>query len=284
MNEFTAAQLEPMLAHLDQQPDLLSESLNQCFDLSCKLSLGAAQLWSDLQSTVPTSGVVCLFEVGNAAAAMIVPDTLLLPAWVRTPNDSQKSRLETLAMEWGLNLFPEDLWTAERSTSFAVADVVTFLASCGPAADAVAVALPAIDADLSPLGELVLVWPLHEPQWKAPEVQEFAAPLREGVRPAAVAAVPAAAPVKSDRLARLKKLPVTVSVRLSEKRMSVSQLLAITPGALLTFSKSCDDLLDMYVNNSFYGRGEAVKIGESFGLKVNEIGVKPERPTKIIDG
>lgn len=284
MSEFTAAQLEPMLAHLAQQPDLLGESLNQCFDLSCKLSLGAAQPWSDQQPTVPTSGVVCLFEIGDAAAAMIVPDTLLLPAWVRAPNESQKSRLETLAMEWGLNLFPEDLWTAERSTSFAVADMVTFLTSCGPAADAVAVALPAIDADLSPLGELVLVWPLHEPKWEAPEAQEFAAPLPKGGRPAAVAAVPAAAPVKSDRLARLKKLPVTVSVRLSEKRMSVSQLLAITPGALLTFSKSCDDLLDMYVNNSFYGRGEAVKIGESFGLKVNEIGVKPERPSKIIDG
>lgn len=292
MSEFTAAQLEPMQAHLANQPDLLVESLNQCFDLSCKLSLGTSQPWKELVSTIPASGVVCLFEIGEVAAAMIVPDTLLLPAWVRTPNDSQKSRLETLAMEWGLNLFPEDLWTAERTTCFAVADLAAFLTSCSPAEDAVSISIPALDADLSPLGDLLLVWPLLQPQWQAPEAQEFATPLQEAAIPvsapsplSATISPPAPpAPAKADRLARLKKLPVTVSVRLSEKRMSVSQLLAITPGALLTFSKSCDDLLDMYVNNAFYGRGEAVKIGESFGLKVNEIGLKPERQSKVLEG
>ncbi len=71
---------------------------------------------------------------------------------------------------------------------------------------------------------------------------------------------------------RLLKLPVTVAVHLAERKINLSQLLTMAPGTLLTFDKSCEDLLDLYVNNRYYARGEAVKIGEKFGLKINEIG------------
>ncbi|WP_166827216.1 FliM/FliN family flagellar motor switch protein [Thalassoroseus pseudoceratinae] len=71
---------------------------------------------------------------------------------------------------------------------------------------------------------------------------------------------------------RLMGLPVTISVRLAERQVELKQMLSLSPGSLLTFDKSCDDLLDLYVNNQLYGRGEAVKIGEKFGLKINKIG------------
>ncbi len=71
---------------------------------------------------------------------------------------------------------------------------------------------------------------------------------------------------------RLLKLPVKVAVHLAERKIGLSQLLTMAPGTLLTFDKSCEDLLDLYVNNQYYARGEAVKIGEKFGLKINEIG------------
>lgn len=71
---------------------------------------------------------------------------------------------------------------------------------------------------------------------------------------------------------RLMKLPVNVAVHLAERKMELSQLLTMAPGTLLTFDKSCEDLLDLYVNNQIYARGEAVKIGEKFGLKINEMG------------
>jgi flagellar motor switch protein FliN/FliY len=53
--------------------------------------------------------------------------------------------------------------------------------------------------------------------------------------------------------------------------MEFKQLLALAPGSLITFSKPCDELLDLYVNNRHYARGEAVKVGEKFGLKIDEI-------------
>ncbi len=88
--------------------------------------------------------------------------------------------------------------------------------------------------------------------------------------------------VNVDPLARLRHLPVQVSVRLAETRIPMSQLMNITPGMLIPFNKSCDDLLDLYVNNARYCRGEAVKIGEKFGLKIDEVGVQPEIEHKVI--
>ena len=82
--------------------------------------------------------------------------------------------------------------------------------------------------------------------------------------------------------ARLKDLPVDVVVTLAEKRIDVGQLLAITPGALIPFSKPCEDLLDLYVNNHLHARGEAVKIGEKFGLKISRIGVDDERVSPVL--
>jgi flagellar motor switch protein FliN/FliY len=71
---------------------------------------------------------------------------------------------------------------------------------------------------------------------------------------------------------RLMKLPVPVAVHLAERKIDMSQLLSMAPGTLLTFEKSCEDLLDLYVNNRIYAKGEAVKIGEKFGLKINQLG------------
>jgi flagellar motor switch protein FliN/FliY len=88
----------------------------------------------------------------------------------------------------------------------------------------------------------------------------------------------------ADPLVRLRGIPVQISVRLAEKRIPVSHLLGVTPGALIAFNKSCDALLDLYINNALYCRGEAVKIGEHFGLKINQVGVTEERPSKLVNG
>jgi flagellar motor switch protein FliN/FliY len=60
-------------------------------------------------------------------------------------------------------------------------------------------------------------------------------------------------------------------------------VLAITPGTLVTFTKNCEEPLDLYVNNQLYGHGEAVKIGENFGLKINTIGTTNKRVQKIVN-
>ena len=85
-------------------------------------------------------------------------------------------------------------------------------------------------------------------------------------------------------LDKLRNVPVTIIVKLAEKKMEMGPLLAIGTGAIITFDKSCESLLDLYVNNRLYCRGEAVKIGEKFGIKVCEVGSVEERVTAVLGG
>jgi flagellar motor switch protein FliN/FliY len=92
-----------------------------------------------------------------------------------------------------------------------------------------------------------------------------------------------ATPLEQALLAlRILNVPVTVSVRLAERKMPLGQIVALAPGSLVPFNKSCEDLLDLFVNNYRYCQGEAIKIGENFGLKVAKVGVTKERKEHIL--
>lgn len=139
-----------------------------------------------------------------------------------------------------------------------------------------------------PVATLYVMWPVTVPPSRessssepdsepAPRETPAAAAESEAPRKPATAETPVPQTAPQAKLsAWLTNVPVTVSVRLAEKKVEVDQLLSITPGSLITFSRSCEELLELYVNNQLYARGEAVKIGEKFGLKINEIGPSPE--------
>ncbi len=71
---------------------------------------------------------------------------------------------------------------------------------------------------------------------------------------------------------RILKLRVPVIVKLAERKMSTAEVLRLGLGAIIEFSKPSNDPLDMMINNRLIGRGEAVKVGENFGLKIQIIG------------
>ena len=70
---------------------------------------------------------------------------------------------------------------------------------------------------------------------------------------------------------RLAGLPVPVSVRLADKRVPLGVVRALVPGSLVTFEKACTDPLDLFVAGRPHAFGEAVKVGENFGLKVTGV-------------
>lgn len=81
---------------------------------------------------------------------------------------------------------------------------------------------------------------------------------------------------------RLASFPVQVVVTLAEKKIDMAQMLAMGVGTMISFEKPAEDFLDLYVNNHLHARGEAVKIGENFGLRVNQIGVEDARVSPVI--
>lgn len=287
----TEANVEQIIHAVKQNVAGLSESLSQCFDVPRTLTPGDAGTWDvneadDLQG----SGLVAMFEVGGQGVAVLIPDTLPLPSWYNSPNESQKARLETLSMEWSMNLFPPDL-ESSRFATVHIPNLQDFIRACQPLDWAATLPLNVSVADGAEAGSLLMVWPLAAPRWEAPSTASpamtDAAPVGNTVEPTPDEFIPEEiAPIVAtgpDPLIRLRSLPVQVSVRLAEKKITVSQLLSIANGSLITFPKSCEALLDLYVNNARYCRGEAVKIGENFGLKINDVGTTEERASKILN-
>ena len=73
------------------------------------------------------------------------------------------------------------------------------------------------------------------------------------------------------------KLTVPVIVRVGERTMSFYDVLALGPGAIVELNKSANSELKLRVNNQEIGAGMAVKVGENFGIRVEDIGDPRDR-------
>ena len=68
------------------------------------------------------------------------------------------------------------------------------------------------------------------------------------------------------------KLEVPVIVRLGERQMTVLDVVALAPGAIVELPKNAEEELELLINNKHVGYGVAVKVGENFGLRITFIG------------
>lgn len=75
----------------------------------------------------------------------------------------------------------------------------------------------------------------------------------------------------------LLRIKVPVVVTLARKKHPISKIVEIGPGTILQFNKSCEQLLELEVNGHEIGAGEAVKVGEKFGLRVVSMKLPDER-------
>jgi flagellar motor switch protein FliN/FliY len=89
---------------------------------------------------------------------------------------------------------------------------------------------------------------------------------------AVIRAKPDAAPDPKAELNRLMKLEVPVIVKLAERMLSMSEVLRLGVGSIIEFEKSNDEPLHLMINNKTIAIGEAVKVGENFGLRIRQIG------------
>lgn len=76
---------------------------------------------------------------------------------------------------------------------------------------------------------------------------------------------------------RVLGLSVPVSVVIAQRPMSIQSILETTVGTIIEFNVSSDADLTLSVGNQPIGRGQAVKIGEHFGLRISQIGSVEER-------
>jgi flagellar motor switch protein FliN/FliY len=78
----------------------------------------------------------------------------------------------------------------------------------------------------------------------------------------------------------LHDVEMGVTAELGRTRMTVRDLLSLSPGAVVELDRAAGSPVDVLVNGTLIARGEVVVIDEEFGIRISEIiGTRALDPT-----
>ena len=75
----------------------------------------------------------------------------------------------------------------------------------------------------------------------------------------------------------LYDVPLQVSVEVGRARILLKDLLQMGEGYVVELDKLAGEPLDLYVNARLIARGEAVRVGDKFGIKLTEVVSQSDR-------
>ncbi len=76
-------------------------------------------------------------------------------------------------------------------------------------------------------------------------------------------------------------VPLQISVEVGRARILLKDLLQMGEGCVVELDKFSGDPLDLYVNSRLIARGEAVKVGDKFGIKLTEVVSQSDRIARL---
>jgi flagellar motor switch protein FliN len=292
----------------------IGQAFGRAFDGAVEASVAgpAALIYERMREALAAPGLALMLHVGDSAAAILIPATGgLLPPWYASTEAEADGKLTTLAQELGMLVLPETFMPDEYEV-IRVPQLAAALRA-GGATDGAGVVRLSLRSEGKQAAALI-VWPLPDAKNIAKAVASIAATASENTT-ATDEGHAHLAPTASDHAAddgeidgarisgaanslrgiaarashgpslrdlplytrSLLKIRVPLSVTLAAKKQPVGQILEIGPGSILQFEKSCEEMLDLNVSNLPIARGEAVKVGEKFGLRVTSLILPGER-------
>ncbi len=284
MAELTDEQIDQIFEGCRSNIDDLAKSLGTSLSGEFQLEPSDEVKGSDeiLGRISEQPGIVVTLKYDGFGILCLIPEDLPIPDWYGQPNDAQTSQLQTLPREWSASIIPAELKSVVART-VPCQNLRSHLATSQPTETARMLELAVTVADDDAAKTIHLVMPVTNP---ITEQTVNAADEKADAASGEATTSPAAPPVPMDpalvkRVARINKVPVSLIVRIAERKLELEQLRGLAPGALLMFDKPYDSLLDVYVDNRLYCRGEAVKIGETFGVRISECNSQVVREKKI---
>jgi flagellar motor switch/type III secretory pathway protein FliN len=227
------------------------------------------------------AGLVLLFHIGDSAAvAVLAEQSGLIPDWAKSREVAAQQRLAQLANELGAAIFPEGLHP-ERCRGGYVDNLAEAIARGSIDSNATSLQCELTSGEKG--GLVRLIWPAT-----TADAILAQSPDREGAGRETVSQSAGREPTDGgDFEQNLSQLPayirsllrisVPVSVHLATTRQPVSRVLNIGPGSIIQFSKNCEHPLTLCVGNQPIAAGQAVKVGEKFGLKLSSMALPGER-------
>ena len=232
---------------------------------------------------------------GKAAAILVPKSTGLVPDWCDHPDPTGQSKLTTLAQEWGMSFFPDDLFPDDFHACVVpnLTDAVTAGQPCGQPG---AIALEIKKASGETINAL-FVWSLTTPLAALDTAKKaaLASSELENALGAKQGGQNGFVPFGSHELysadlngkitlddlpgfsKSLLKVKIPVAAVLAHGKKPIKMILELGVGSVIQFDKSFDALLDLEVGKIPVGTGEAVKVGDKFGLRVHGIQLPKER-------
>lgn len=289
MAEFGPQIAEDVVAACTAGAAEVGEAFSRTLDQPLTVAVGSSATYNAAEPPKGFDGAALLivFTVDGAGAVAVLPESSgLLPAWVASPDPTGQSKLATLAQELGMLLLPETVMASDFQAVH-VANAKEALTAGKPADDAALVSLT-LASESNGSGTLTMLWPVADPK----AVLSGGFP-EEGSQPQAKPALestslprvdPPQSKPSSEKVKTLPsyarsllriKLPVTVT--LASKKQPVEQITSLNPGSIIQFDKSCEEMLELGVGEQIIGRGEAVKVGDKFGLRITSLVLPDER-------
>jgi len=284
MAELTSEIVDDVVAACKAGADKVAEALSRALDAKVTVSVGQPGPLDTnaLPEELSGAGLAAVLVVDSKAALVLLPEASgLVPKWCADPDPTGQSRLATLAQELGMLVLPERL-TPKDFKAGRVKNLAGALRRGGVGESATMVPLELADQQGKHLAWVV--WPAAKPA----AVIGSAKPKPDAgpkVKPRPTGQQPPAQPKPQD--ARLRDLPnytrsllrikVPVVVTLAEKRQPLGRIVELGPGSIIQFDKSCEEMLEMDVGERPVATGEAVKVGDKFGLRITSIVLPEER-------
>lgn len=79
----------------------------------------------------------------------------------------------------------------------------------------------------------------------------------------------------------LYDVPLEVSVEVGRSKILLKDLLRMGEGYVIELDKMAGEPLDLYVNSRLIARGEAVMVGEKFGIRLTDVVSTSDRIEKL---
>ena len=73
----------------------------------------------------------------------------------------------------------------------------------------------------------------------------------------------------------LRDVEVEVTVEVGRCRKRIAEILRLSAGQTIEIAKAAGEPVDIYVNGQLLGRGEAVVLGDRYGVRITELASPP---------
>ncbi len=266
-----------------------AEALSRALDAKVTLSVGepGSVEVDALPEELSEAGLAVVLTVGEAAAVLLLPESSgLVPDWCADPDPTGQSKLATLAQELGMLLLPEE-FISDDFKAGVVKNLSGAIRRGGVASGAAMVPLELASDGNKALAQFI--WPVPKPGAvvgsSAPKPQP--AEKKPPAQPTPAPPKPVGQTPEKRRLVKAKDLPnytrsllrikVPVVVKLAEKRQPLGRAIELCPGSIIQFEKSCEEMLEMNIGDLPIATGEAVKVGDKFGLRITSTIMPDER-------